>query len=152
MLSARLADNTRQGRADRLYIVHRRSHLGPVDPSFRALSGSLKFTVRRHKFNEDFLSAGHLRGTGVVGGRVSRLLGLLGRACLLWGGSRISHEKGIKSKLSGDEVYYTNSFMLLVTNMLCSNFHCRRCLSLIHFSYQIAGGGGRQWHFARRAL
>ena len=29
------------------------SLLGPVDPSFRALSGSLKFTVRRHKFNKD---------------------------------------------------------------------------------------------------
>ena len=27
--------------------------LGPVDPSFRALSGRLKFTVRRHKFNAD---------------------------------------------------------------------------------------------------
>ena len=30
--------------------------LGPVDPSFRALSGRLKFTVRRHKFNKDSLS------------------------------------------------------------------------------------------------
>ena len=27
--------------------------LGPVDPSFRALSGRLKFTVRRHTFNKD---------------------------------------------------------------------------------------------------
>ena len=32
------------------------SLLGPVDPSFRALSGRLKFTVRRHKFNKDILS------------------------------------------------------------------------------------------------
>ena len=31
------------------------SHLGPVDPSFRALSGSPKFTVRRHKSNTDSL-------------------------------------------------------------------------------------------------
>jgi len=31
------------------------SLLGPVDPSFRALSGRLKFTARRHKFNEDSL-------------------------------------------------------------------------------------------------
>ena len=31
------------------------SLLGPVDPSFRALSGRLKFTVRRHKFNTDSL-------------------------------------------------------------------------------------------------
>ena len=28
----------------------------PVDPSFRALSGRLKFTVRRHGFNKDFVS------------------------------------------------------------------------------------------------
>ena len=28
------------------------SLLGPVDPSFRALSGRLKFTARRHKFNK----------------------------------------------------------------------------------------------------
>ena len=36
------------------------SPLGPVvdfvDPSFRALSGRLKFTVRRHKFNKDSIS------------------------------------------------------------------------------------------------
>ena len=28
---------------------------GPVDPSFRALSGRLKLTVRRHKFKKEFL-------------------------------------------------------------------------------------------------
>jgi len=35
-------------------VVHRVSSslLGPVDPSFRALSGRLKFMVRRHKFNK----------------------------------------------------------------------------------------------------
>ena len=33
-------------------LLHRISSslLGPVDPSFRALAGRLKFTVRRHKF------------------------------------------------------------------------------------------------------
>ena len=31
----------------RLYIVHCQSILGPVDSSFRALSGRLKLTVRR---------------------------------------------------------------------------------------------------------
>ena len=31
------------------------SLLGPADPLFRALSGSLKFTVRHHKFNKDYL-------------------------------------------------------------------------------------------------
>ena len=30
--------------------------LAPVDPSFRALAGRLKFTIRRHKFNKDALS------------------------------------------------------------------------------------------------
>ena len=39
-------------------LVHRVSSslLGPVDPSCRALSGRLKFTVRRHKLNKDYLS------------------------------------------------------------------------------------------------
>ena len=41
----------------RVYVVHRiwSSLSGPVDPSFRALSGRLKFTIRRHKFNKDSL-------------------------------------------------------------------------------------------------
>jgi len=34
----------------------RQSPLGIVDPSVQALSGRLKFTVRRHKFNADSLS------------------------------------------------------------------------------------------------
>ena len=42
--------------AYRFYIVYRQSPLGPVDPSCRALSGRLKFTVRRHKFNKGSLS------------------------------------------------------------------------------------------------
>ena len=32
------------------------SLLGPADPSFRALSGRLKLTVRRHNFKTDSLS------------------------------------------------------------------------------------------------
>ena len=31
---------------------------GELDPSFRALSGHLKFTVRRHEFNKDSLLDG----------------------------------------------------------------------------------------------
>ena len=34
------------------------SLLGPVDPSFRALSGRLKFTARRHEFKTDSLPCG----------------------------------------------------------------------------------------------
>ena len=49
-------------------MVHRQSPLGPVDPSFRALSGRLKFTVRRHKFNEDSLLSGYPRAGTACGG------------------------------------------------------------------------------------
>ena len=40
-----------------LTVVHRVSSslLGPVNPSFRAFSGRLKFTVRRHNSNQDSL-------------------------------------------------------------------------------------------------
>ena len=38
----------------------RASRLGRVDPSFRALSGRLQFTVRRHKCNQDSLRAGQI--------------------------------------------------------------------------------------------
>ena len=39
----------------RVFIVHRQSPLGPVGPSFRALYGRLKCTVRRHKFDKESL-------------------------------------------------------------------------------------------------
>ena len=56
----------------RLKVLHRvsSSPSGPVDPSFRALSGRLEFTVRRHQFNEDSLSFGQ---AVVVGGKGSFL-------------------------------------------------------------------------------
>ena len=38
----------------------------------------------------------------------------------------IIYEKVIKLKLSGNEVYYTKSLILLVTNMLCSKLHCQK--------------------------
>jgi len=40
------------------YDVHHvsSSFLGPVDPSFRALSGRLEFTVQRHQFNKESLN------------------------------------------------------------------------------------------------
>ena len=47
-------------------VRYRLIPLGPVDPSFRALSGRLKFTVRRHEFNKDSLSRQSLIGTVVV--------------------------------------------------------------------------------------
>ena len=42
-----------------LFIVYRQD---PVDPSFRVLSGRLKFTARRHKFNKDSLFMAGLHG------------------------------------------------------------------------------------------
>ena len=52
----------------RVQVLHRVSSslLGPVDPSFRALSGRPKVTVRRHKFNKDSLSK-PLRGLELKG-------------------------------------------------------------------------------------
>ena len=51
---------------DRFFIVHRQSPLGPVDPSFRALSGRLQFMVRRHEFNKDSLSLLRYRLVGLL--------------------------------------------------------------------------------------
>ena len=48
------ADAPSEGESTRL--------LGPVDPSFRALSERLKFTVRRHRFNKDSLHIIAARG------------------------------------------------------------------------------------------
>ena len=41
------------------------SLLGLVDPSFRALSGRLQFTVRRREFNKDSLFESQHADTGV---------------------------------------------------------------------------------------
>ena len=62
---ARLAELRRGGRGAPLaldvaymfYIMYRQSPLGPVDLSFRALPGRLKFKVRRHDSNTDFSPA-----------------------------------------------------------------------------------------------
>ena len=43
--------------AYRFYMVYRQVFLGPVDPSFRALSGRLKRTIRRHKFPTKILTS-----------------------------------------------------------------------------------------------
>ena len=46
-------------------------------------------------------------------------------------------ERESNQKLSGNEVYYTNSLILLVENVLCSKLHCQKGLNLILFSYKI---------------
>jgi len=56
MRARREVDRLREHEAGLEHLFGRQSPLGPVDPSFRALSGRLKFTVRRHKFNKDSLS------------------------------------------------------------------------------------------------
>ena len=57
----------KQSRHPRLVLV--------VDPSFRALSGRLKFTVRRHKFNKDslFLMTSGLARKGSASCRIQSL-------------------------------------------------------------------------------
>ena len=47
-----------------MLVLHRVSSslLGPVDPSFRALPGRLKFTVRRDEFDTDSLSVSSVWG------------------------------------------------------------------------------------------
>ena len=38
------------------------------------------------------------------------------------------HEKALKLKRSGNEVYCTNSLILLINNMLCSGLSCQKVL------------------------
>jgi len=54
----------------------------------------------------------------------------------------ILHEEGIRLKLVGNEVCYTNALMLLGRNMLCCKFHCQKGFNPIIFSYAIAVGIG----------
>jgi len=58
--------------------------------------------------------------------------------------SPIVYEKIIEFKLFGNGVYYTNSLILLLTNMLCSNRHRQKGFNSIFLSYKMwaAGWGG----------
>ena len=47
-------------------------------------------------------------------------------------------KRELYQNLSGNEVYYTNSSILLVKNMLCSKLHCQKGFDLILFLYKIA--------------
>ena len=49
-------------------------------------------------------------------------------------GSGASMKRILDQKRSGNEVYFTNSSILLVKNMLCSNLHCRKGFDLIILS------------------
>jgi len=48
---------------------------------------------------------------------------------LLKGVLPILYEKGIESKLSGNEVDYTNDLLLLIKIMLCSKFYFQKVLN-----------------------
>jgi hypothetical protein len=43
---------------------------------------------------------------------------------------KVLFEKGIKFKLSGNEVYFTKSLVLLVKSILCSKLHCQKGINL----------------------
>jgi hypothetical protein len=47
------------------------------------------------------------------------------------------YEKEIRLKLFSTEVYYKNSFILLVNIMLCSKLHCHFFCNLVSLSYKI---------------
>ena len=51
--------------------------------------------------------------------------------------TQILYEKEITLNLFSNEVYNTNSPILLVQNMLCSELHCQKSLNLISFSYEV---------------
>ena len=55
----------------------------------------------------------------------------------------ILYKKGIKFKLAGNQVYYTNPLILLVKNLLCRKIHCQKVLIFIPFSYEISHLGPR---------
>ena len=46
-------------------------------------------------------------------------------------------KREVNQNVSGDEVYYTNSLISLVKNMLCSRLHCQKGFNLIPFLYKI---------------
>ena len=51
----------------------------------------------------------------------------------------------IKFKLSGNEVYYTNSFIFLVINMLCSKLHYQKVLIQKLFDIRLPGRPKGAW-------
>jgi hypothetical protein len=55
-------------------------------------------------------------------------------------------ENRIELNLSGGEVCYTNSLILLVKNILCSNLHCQKDFGLLLFSYKTAFFSPRDLH------
>ena len=125
------------------YDVHRvpSSLLSAVDPSFRALSGRLKFTVRRHEFNTEslpFLTFDKCYRAGQMAcwqlwcgpGFVSRISGLGFRGSSFGFevaslGCRLLYEMCFNLKLSGNAVYYTASPSLVIFETCVINFIAR---------------------------
>ena len=110
--------------------------LAPVDPSFRALSGRLKFTVRRHKFNKYSISLGD--------GRAFRARTSTHSAAPL----RSSHTKtvyfktlGIKENESWSRMTWHDFFpknFQVSKIMLCSKSHCPKVLIKTRFHMRSA--------------
>ena len=66
------------------------------------------------------------------------------------GRNPILSEKGSRLKFSGNEVYYTNSSISLVKNMLHSKLRCKKVVNLIPFSCNIPTSRQKllvRWHF-----
>ena len=99
-----------------------KSPLGPVDPSFRALSGRLTFTVRGHKFNKDSLFQVTTRTPFLLrctlGPGVERAKIYLRRTRI---GTQQPHMQTlIIYKLGFNQNYHTFTLMLLIKIVLCS--------------------------------
>ena len=80
-----------------VFSYERGTPVGPVVPSFRALSGRLKLTVRRHKSNKDSLSAqGYLadKKPPHPGTLVGLSLGPYGGPTVALGRGAVSYERG----------------------------------------------------------
>ena len=48
-------------------------------------------------------------------------------------------KRKLNRNLSGNEISYANSLILLVKNVLCSKVHCQQRFNFILFSYNIEG-------------
>ena len=112
------------------------SVLGPVDPLFWALSGLLKFAVRRHKFNKDSLSFSPLIAVLLVGSSSRNKwpggAGLVEDsrdACRVKApGSRKENKCNLLNGFSQN--CYANHLRILVTIILCSDLCCQNVFTL----------------------
>jgi len=98
-----------------------------------AVTTGVAARASKNRFENEFRVEGvGFRTHKVLHSSSSRFL----KQTLLWE-SAISYEKKIKLNFSGNQVFYTISWMLPVKNMLCSKPHCQKYINSTIFSYNI---------------